>query len=356
MLVSEVLNSQSIALARTEDASNNIPYLGLQFFPEEKKQGLDLSWIKTYKGLPVTLAPSNFDTLPTIRARQGLEKEKTQMAFFRESMPVSEEDQQEIDRIADENDPYLASAMRSIYDDTNTLLEGAEVVPERMRMQLLADAKIAIASGDVKYVYDYDPKGTYAANNRLAVKGTAQWKNATTATPLTDLDNSRKKLAKKGKIAKYALMTSTTFEYLKASKQVKDAILAQNITANIFVTDTLVKDVVKANTGLTVVIYDKMYADNDADKTEYTFYPDDKVTLLPDGKLGKTWFGTTPEERTGRQDKNVDVTIYRKGIAIAVKTVYGPPAEVSTTASEVVLPSYENMESTFIIDVNAGNE
>ena len=34
MLVNEVVNSASIALAATEDASNQIPYLGLQWFPD----------------------------------------------------------------------------------------------------------------------------------------------------------------------------------------------------------------------------------------------------------------------------------------------------------------------------------
>lgn len=50
MLINEVLDSKSIALSATENASNQIPYLGLQWFPERKKQGLDLSWIKTHKG------------------------------------------------------------------------------------------------------------------------------------------------------------------------------------------------------------------------------------------------------------------------------------------------------------------
>ena len=107
MLVNEVVDTKAIALAATNDASNDIPYLGLQWFPEKKKSGLDLKWIKTHKGLPVSLKPSDFDTLPTIRAREGLKTEKTQMAFFREQMIVTEEDAQEIDRIKDENDPYL---------------------------------------------------------------------------------------------------------------------------------------------------------------------------------------------------------------------------------------------------------
>ena len=80
MLVNEVVDTKAIALAATNDASNDIPYLGLQWFPEKKKSGLDLKWIKTHKGLPVSLKPSNFDALPTIRAREGLKTEKTQMA------------------------------------------------------------------------------------------------------------------------------------------------------------------------------------------------------------------------------------------------------------------------------------
>ena len=103
-----------------------------------------------------------------------------------------------------------------------------------------------------------------------------------------------------------------------------------------------------------IVIYDKMYAEKMADGTtvENYFYPDDKVTLLPSGKLGDTWFGTTPEERTARQVSDADVSIYGTGIAIVVKPEYGPPAITGITASEITLPSYEGMDSTFVLEVH----
>ena len=104
-------------------------------------------------------------------------------------------------------------------------------------------------------------------------------------------------------------------------------------------------------TKLTIVIYDKMYIDDDG--TEKYFYPDDKVTLLPTGALGSTWFGTTPEERTASQVADVDVSMYGTGIAVAKKVEYGPPAITSVTASEIVLPSYEGMDSTFVIEVHS---
>ena len=354
MLTSEVVNTSAIALAATNDASNAIPYLGLQFFPEMKKAGLDLKWIKTHKGLPVTLKASNFDALPALRTREGVKIEKTQMAFFRETMQITEEDEQEIGRADDENDPYLKSALQSVYDDTNALLSGAEVVPERMRMSLLATTEghpsIGIESDGVKYEYDYDPNGEYAAKHYLKLEGTSDWSDTENSKPLTDLNNARKALAKLGKIASYVLMNSNTFEYLLNNKQVKNAILAQNLTANIEMTEENVVSIVRSRTKLSIVLYDKMYMDED--KNDQYFYPDNKVTLLPAGALGKTWFGTTPEERTASQVADVDVSMYGVGIAIAKKVEYGPPAVTSVTASEIVLPSYENMDSTFVIKVS----
>lgn len=354
MLTSEVINTSAIALAATNNASNEVPYLGLQFFPEMKKAGLDLKWIKTHKGLPVTLKASNFDALPALRTREGVKIEKTQMAFFRETMQITEEDEQEIGRADDENDPYLKSALQSVYDDTNELLSGAEVVPERMRMSLLATTEghpsIGIESDGVKYEYDYDPNGEYAAKHYLKLEGTSDWSDTENSKPLTDLNNARKALAKLGKIASYVLMNSNTFEYLLNNKQVKNAILAQNLTANIEMTEENVVSIVRSRTKLSIVLYDKMYMDEN--KNDQYFYPDNKVTLLPAGALGKTWFGTTPEERTASQVADVDVSMYGVGIAIAKKVEYGPPAVTSVTASEIVLPSYENMDSTFVIKVS----
>lgn len=353
MLVNDVVDSKSIALQATNDQSNTVPYIGLQWFPEKKKAGLDLSWIKTHNGLPVSLAPSNFDTLPTLRARAGLAKEKTQMAFFRESMTVGETEMLEIERIKEEDDPYLQTALDSVYDDTTTLVRGAEVVPERMRMGLLATEKghpvIGIESDGVKYAYDYDPTGEYAKDHYAKLKGTSQWSNATASKPLNDMNTARKTLAKKGRIAKYALMNSNTFEYLLDNDQIKNSILAQNLTATIEITDDNVISVVKNRTKLQIVLYDKMYKD-EAGKDHY-FYPDNKVTLLPDSALGGTYFGDTPEERTARQVADVDVTIYGTGIAVATKTEYGPPSKMTTTVSETVLPSYEGMDSTFVLEV-----
>lgn len=354
MLISDVINARSIAAVATNDASNLIPYLGGQWFPTKKIAGLDLKWIKTHNGLPVILKPSNFDAIPVLRARDGLKTEKTQMAFFRESMQIGETEEQEIARINEDGDPYLDAALRAIYDDTTRLVRGAEVVPEIMIMSLLAgDANghpaITLSSDGVNYTYDYDPNGEFVETHFEELTGTAMW-NKSTATPITDLNNGKKAIAKLGKTVRYALMNSNTFEYLLTNDQVRGAILAQNLTANIFITADVVKSVIRNLTGIDIVIYDKMYKDYSGN--EVYFYPDDRVTLLPAEALGSFFFGTTPEERTAAQVADVDVTMYGTGIAIAVKTEYGPPAKTTTTASMIGLPSFEGMDSIYILNVH----
>lgn len=354
MLVENVVNAKSIAYVATQAASNQIPFLGLNWFPEDKKSGIDLRWIKSHRNVSPSLTPSNFDALPVIRGREGIKIEDTEMPFFRESRLVSERDMIDLARIESEADPYLKSALKGIYDDTNALIRSAEVVGERMRMQLLTalngHPSISIGGIDnVTYTYNYDPNNTYSANNYKALTGTSAWSDATNSTPLDDLDDAKKALAENGFVARYVLMTTSTFKYLRASEQVKAALLTTNAAGTIFVTDDAVKRVVRDTTGLDIVIYDKTYLDDSGNAAKY--YPDNQVTLLPDAQLGKTWFGTTPEERTAGQVADVDVSIYGKGICIATKSEYGPPYKFSTTASEIVLPSYELMDSTYVIKV-----
>ena len=74
------------------------------------------------------------------------------------------------------------------------------------------------------------------------------------------------------------------------------------------------------------------------------------VTLLPAGALGNTWYGTTPEERTLMGNRNADVSIVDTGIAVSV-AVTGDPVNTKTTVSEIVLPSYERMDETYVIKV-----
>lgn len=352
MRITEIFSAKAVASHWTETASNRIPYLGLGFFPEKKKMGLDLKWIRGHKGLPVSLAPSNFDAKSTLRSREGFKFTETEMAFFRESMLVKEADEQEIMRVKDANDPYAADVISRIFDDTNTLLAGAEVVAERMRMQLLCpedgSPKIHIAANGVNYAYNYDVDGTYKEKNFLELATDAdKWSDHENSDPMADITAGQDAVeAETGVRPSIALMSRATFNHVKANAKVRSAILAQNATANVLMNDARVKELFKTELGVTIAVYTKQYLDEEG--IAHKFYLDGFCTLLPEGNLGNTWRGVTPEERTLLGNDKADVSVVSNGVAITV-TVTSDPVNTKTTVSEIVLPSFERMAETYVI-------
>ena len=352
MDIQNVFSAKAIALIQTEVASNRQPYLGEGLFPAKKKMGLDLKWIKTSKGLPVSLAPSNFDAVSTLRSRDGFKMTETEMAFFRESMLIDENDEQEIMRVQDTADPYARQVLEKIFDDANRLIDGARVVPERMIMQLLAPTdgtpKISIQADGVTYAYNYDPNNTYKTNNFAELTSpTDKWSDTTNSDPLDDVSNAIDSVeANTGERPEIMIVSKQTMNYMKQNAKIRSAILAQNSTANIFMTDARVQEIFNTELGIKIIVYTKQYKKEDGSVAK--FYPDGYATLIPNGTLGNTWYGTTPEERTLMNSPTANVRIVNTGVAVAV-TVTNDPVHTKTTASEIVLPSYERMDSTYVI-------
>lgn len=353
MKLSDVFSSKAIAANFTEEASNRIPYLGEGLFPAQKKAGLDLKWITGANGLPVSLMPSTFDAKSTLRDRVGIALTETEMAFFRESMLVKEKDEQEIMRVQDAADPYAAQVLANIFNDAKTLVDGALVVPERMRMQLLAPLSgsmgIAITANNTDYTYNYDPDGTWAASHYAALTGTSKWSAPTTADPIADIEAAlNAQEAAGGNKPEILIMSKATFNYIKNANATRGYILAQNVSANVYLSDKVVRDFIEQEFGVTIVVYTKKYKNESG--TTANFYPDNIVFFAPAGALGGTWFGTTPEERTLSQRVDADVSIVETGVAVAV-TITEDPVNTKTTVSEIVLPSFERMNECYALEV-----
>lgn len=354
MKLTDVFSAEAVAIRQTSDPSNQMAYAGLAFWPNKKKTGIDLKWIKTHKGLGVALKPSALDSLATIRPRKGFRAITQEMPFFRESMQIKEQDLAEIQRAQESDDPYLNEVLEHIYNDADELINGANISAERMRMNLLApvdgDMKLTIGMADnTLYSYNYDEDGSWKAAHYMALTGTDTWDNPTSAKPLNDVQEATDYLAGIGVVATYAMMTTKTLNYLVESDQIKNALITTSGKNIDFLDKATAKDVFNRKSGLIPIINDKKYKDYDG--AEKKFFPDDYVTIIGSGILGNTWYGVTPEERTLLGDSKVDVSVLDSGIAIAVQTTYGPPVQYSTTASQIVLPSYEGMDSVFVIKV-----
>lgn len=352
MKIRDIFSAAAIAIRHATAASNKQAYLGSGLFPPKKKMGLDLKWIKTSKGLPVSLAPSNFDAKSTIRSRSGFKMDETEMAFFRESHVVKEADEQEIMRLQDSSDPYAKEVIDRIYDDADNLIAGAEVVPERMIMQLLASAdgspKISIQANNTTYAYNYDPTGAYKANNFVELSGTSKWSDTENSDPLADVESAQSAVEDvTGETPSIMIVSKKTMNYLKKNANVKAAIVSKSDSPLVFVTEKKVKALFSEELSVSIIVYKKKFKDEAGTPTQ--FYPDGFATLIPEGPLGNTWYGCTPEERTGMTSVDADVKVIgNTGITVMVTSTHDPE-QTKTTVSEIVLPSFERMDDTYQI-------
>lgn len=349
----EVFTPAAIAANWTEVASNQIPYLGATLFPARKKAGLDLSWLKGARGLPVSLMPSAFDAKATFRDRIGFEKLETEMPFFREGYKIKEKDRQEMLRVQDSNDPYAAEVIARVFDDTRDLIDGANVVPERMIMQLLfpeeGNAGIAIKANGLDYTFNYDQDGSWKTSNYTALTGTDTWDKPTTADPFAAFKAVKDAIrSKTGTELTVAIMNSYTFNLLGKTDAVVKRYLTTNGLSLGYLTEAEVKAIVESTSGLRIAIYDKQYRDES--KVAHAFVPNGYVCLIPDGALGGTWYGTTPEEADLRGSSNAEVSIVNTGVAIT-RIVQEHPVNINTFVSEIVLPSFERMDEVAVLNV-----
>lgn len=349
----DMVTAQAIAAYYEALESNRIPFLGEVLFPADKRAGLRLDWIKGYDSLPVMLTPSAFDTKPTLRDRGGAIMESTKMPFFREAMRLGEEDRQQLLMFLQmNNNQYARQLITKIYDDTKTLIDGALLVPEVMRMKLITDGAFTMSSPDdsgvyVNYNYDYDPNDTWTDENNTTLTTTDKWSDHTNSNPISDILDVKRDAQRKGKVLTRAICGYQTWLDISQNAKIKLGINPiASTAANVVLTDAQIKTYVESMCGIRIQIYDKMY--RDVNKTDQFFYPTrGYFTLLTNDTLGRTWFGTTPEEADLMSGNTLaQVAIVNTGIAVATEKI-ALPVNIINWVSEIVLPSFENMGNVY---------
>lgn len=355
----DMVTATAIASYYEELSSNRLPYLGEALFPADKKMGLKLEWIKGQGHLPVVLQPSAFDAKPLVRDRSGVSIEATKMPFFRESMRLGEEDRQQLLMFLEaNNNAYANSIVSRIFNDTKELIDSAMVVPEVMRMSLLHSGAFTIASTtdsgqSVSHDYNYDPNGTWADKNNTTLLTTERWSEHDTSNPIDDINDIKRQAASRGVTLTRMIVGFGTWQDILQNAKIKLGMypLAAQ-AANVIVTDQQVKTYVESMTGIKIQVYEKMY--NGLDGKPAYFYPTrGSATFLTDGNCGKTWYGTTPEEADLMSGSQIaDVRIVNTGVAISTEKI-ALPVNIINWVSEIVLPSFENMDSVFNIKYTA---
>ena len=342
----ELVTANALSVYWTELNSNRLPYLGAALFPAKRMMGLKLSWIRGVNNLPVMLAPSAFDTKPTLRDRGGVNTFETKMPFFRESMRIGEEDRQQMLQLLQAGGNYIQPILTKIFDDASVLIDGALVIPEAMIWELLQTGKISIQSPNtdglnVNYNYNYDVDSTWLTSN-LITAGVA-WAQAA-ANPIKDILAVKRLASAKGVSLVRGVMSPATW-----AKLVTNASFAADLQSKTALSDMEVMQYISAKTGMSFYVNEKMYKDYSG--TDRAFMKDDTVVFMPTGALGSTYYGTTPEEADLMSgNKDAVVSIVNSGVAIGTKTE-SLPVNVITWVAEIVLPSFERMSDVYNLKV-----
>lgn len=347
MTIFDLIKAPELTSYWEENVQDRPPYLGEELFPNDKKLGLKLDWIKGANGLPVVLKPSAFDVGAVPRPRLGFDKLSAEMPFFKESVYVDEELRQQLNMVLETgNQAYIDAVVNRVFADEMHLLEGARARREQMRMMALTTGAIAISANGQNYSYDYG----MPADHKSEV--TTSWSD-TSSDPIEDMRKAMDKIEDDtGVRPTRAICTRKTWGYLRVNQKIIKSIFVLSNGQVTALSDARLSQYLMDELGLELIVYGKRYK-NDAG-TATQFVPDDTVVLFPEGTLGTTWFGTTPEESDLMGGKIANVSITDMGVAVTT-IEKADPVNVETKVTQICLPSFESADSVYILDVKVGS-
>lgn len=346
MNIYELVTSENIKQYWLEKNQNTQPLIGETLFPYVREIGVKLEWIKGAKNQPVALRLSAYDSKAIRRDRQGFDKYETEMPFFKESMYIDEEMRQKLNTMIQTNNRELVNQiLAKIFDDVIGLIEASYVSLERMRMEMLTTGALTLSSNGQSYSYDFGVE-----SEQKKTVGTS-WSDEN-ADIIGDITQYVEDMKAKGVNITRAICNSSVAKYFRTNKAIKNAIYvfangAVNVTTNRAI------DYIFNETGVRIVVSDNVYVNEEGNTVKYI--PNDTFVMLPDGILGYTHLGVTPEESDLMNSLNAKVSVNAEGIAI---TTYGTedPVNVETKVSMVALPSFERANEIVIVDTVATSE
>ena len=345
MNIFDLVQSNQLTAYWEELLQDEAPYPCEELFPDNKKRGLSLQWIKGSRGLPVVLKTSAFDTFAVPRPRIGFDKLTAEMPYFKESTYIDEELRQELNMVLETgNQAYIDSVINRVFDDEMRLLRGAAAARERMRMMALTTGVVSMANNGQSFSYDY---GIPAAHKTTV---DTSWSNLTTSDPIEDMRVLKEQIQDDtGVEVVRAMVDGQTWRYIRNNDKINKSIFVLS-NGQGSVSDARLRDFIMQEIGLDVIINDKRYVDESGNTQK--FMPANTFVMFPAGQLGSTWFGTTPAESDlmGGQAANVSITDTGVSVTTAQKV---DPVNVETIVAQICLPSFEMADQVGIIDTAA---
>lgn len=324
------------------------------FFPTKPMVGLSYQYLKSANGLVELTSPSAFDAEPINQNRESFDAMSGELPLFRKKMSLTEKEKHELALYLKSGENEIATKLvRQIFDDKATLVKGALATMEFLRARALMDGKIQLASKGGAVSVDY---GVPAANRVVLASG-HKWDDPA-APIITDLNVKLDAIEDAtGVRPDRMVLNRKTFRLLRNNTQIRDNLVPLGIMAsasvksNAIISDSVIKSVFEELTGIKeVIIYDKKVT---IDKKVLSLVEDNRVAIVPAGKLGDMMIGTSPAE-LNQSDVNSaggQVEVISNGIATNFIAKNDAPYTSEVQVEFIGLPSVPRSDEMLLLTV-----
>jgi hypothetical protein len=318
--------------------------LGEQLFPAVKRPGLKFEYLLGANNLPVSASVHAFDTEAEVGDREA-QKAAIELALIKRKIPLREEDIIAIEN--PRNDAEYQYMVRNVFNDVDNMVNSVRTRIEAMRMEIVGSGMLNVSENNLNLTLDYGVPITQKEN----LAGTSLWTDGT-SDPIGDMSRWADTVEiATGVRPTRAITSSTVVSALLKHPQIIGAMYGTN-TMLIPNRNDLNNLMTRLNLPI-IATYDAMYRKQATNGT-YTsvrYFQENKFTMLPpDGVLGETIYGPTPEESRllrnpaiqGQMIGNICAVIYDES---------KDPVSTWTKASAVAMPSFPIANEVFIAQV-----
>lgn len=324
---SKLLTSKYVKTYWDSRRDTDTQYVGIDdLFGSEKQLDDSIDVITGKSGYTPTLLLNTPNSKTIYRGRQNLEVSQKRIPSFKEGMQVDEKHIIDLMKLEGNPNPQLRElVLDRVFNDSYELYRSSRMTREIMVNQLLATGVVSLASNGISFSTDY------SINKMTDLTSTAKWSDTANSDPLKDIREMKKKAKINGDAR--GILNATTFDYIRNNAKVIKLLANAHGVADVADEDLI--NLVYSRTKVKLYVNDNYYLADDG--TDTKVFPDNIVSIFPQGELGKIVFAMTPEERVLFSKPDADVSVIDEGIAI-VKHIENDAVAIQTKIAMRCLP------------------
>lgn len=269
-----------------------------ELFPSRKTEALEIKMIRGANNLPVSASIHAFDTEAEIDQREATGYDVAELAMIKRKRKLSEKEIIHLE--TPRNDAEEREAIKKIYNDVDYLQDSVLTRAEAMRGEALSTGKLSINENGYKADIDYGVPTTH--------KSTFTWSDGSSDI-LMNMDSAVDKIVDDTGFTPTRVLTSKkNLNIILKDEKIRKAVFGVN--SDKLLSRQELNNFLQTIDLPQIAAYDAKYRLLGAKGTYTTkrYFTESAFTFMPEGAMGETLFGLTPEELALRKKEGVDIS------------------------------------------------